>query len=165
MKNVSVLLYVTRVKTIRTKTGKQMAFISGNDTVGDLSVTVFPQLFSQIQSWLKKDLVLLINGNVEERDALELIANSVVPASNALSSFQRKQPKIWYLRLNDGVDKRAVFAIIKELANQANTSPVVVYDAKTEKVTKLESKLWLPSDDTIKEKLVDILGSDNVVYK
>lgn len=45
MNNIFIILYVTKVKVIRTKTGKQMAFVDGNDQVGETSVTVFPNIF------------------------------------------------------------------------------------------------------------------------
>ncbi len=166
MKTVNILLYVSKVKVIRTKTGKQMAFVDGNDDVGDLSVTVFPNLFNKVQSWLKKDIVLLINGNVEAKDSLELIANEMVPASNVLSKYKRQQPKVWYLRLPEGTDKRKLFVLIRELAKgDGDAHPVVVYEPATKKTTKLENRYWLPDGKPTYDQLITILGQDNVVYK
>src|SRR5699024_2695148 len=39
------LLYVTQVKKIRTKKGEAMAFLTANDGIKEIDVTVFPQLF------------------------------------------------------------------------------------------------------------------------
>ena len=164
MVNVSIFLYITKVKIIRTKTGKQMAFLDGNDQVGELSVTVFPNLFSNSQSWLHKDMVLLISGKVEKTTAIQLVANRIQPADNVLRSSEK--PTTWYLRIDDGHDRNQIFHKLDQLSDESHGSiPVIVYEAATKKTWKLDRHLWLREGNQMKSKLITIFGENNVVYK
>ncbi len=136
MKNIYLILYITKVKIIRTKTGKQMAFLDGNDQVGQTSVTVFPNLFAKTQSWLHKDLVILIKGNVEKVNDLQVVANDIQPAANALMNLKRsKQQSKWYLRIDRDHDKNTMFHKLADLSSQYHGQvPVIVFETETKKL-------------------------------
>lgn len=167
MKNIYLILYITKVKIIRTKTGKQMAFLDGNDQVGQTSVTVFPNLFTKTQSWLHKDLVILIKGNVEKVNDLQVVANDIQPAANALMNLKRsKQQSKWYLRIDRDHDKNTMFHKLADLSSQYHGQvPVIVFETETKKTWQLEDKLWLNPSSETKEQLITIFGRNNVVYK
>jgi len=46
-----VLVYIKRIKVIRTKRGDQMAFATVEDLTGEISVTIFPNLYRTIADW------------------------------------------------------------------------------------------------------------------
>ncbi len=171
MTNVYVILYISHVKIIRTKTGKQMAFLDGNDQAGQLSITVFPQLFAKIQSWLKKDVVIFANGKVEKQNDLNLVANNLAPADNVVSKLKRSslksvEAKKWYLRIDSDHDTTNSMQRLKKLAAvQRGSFTVIVYETNTEKKIRLDKNLWLQSNEAVKEKLVEIFGKKNVVFK
>ncbi|GEP71328.1 DNA polymerase III, alpha subunit [Lentilactobacillus rapi DSM 19907 = JCM 15042] len=167
MNNIFIILYVTKVKVIRTKTGKQMAFVDGNDQVGETSVTVFPNIFSQTQSWLHKDMVILVQGKVEKTTDIQIVANRIEPADNAMRRLGHSatQPQ-WYLRIDQDHDKNTIFHNLTQLATTAHGSnSVVVYEAETKRTWKLDNQFDLQSGDQVKNKLITIFGQKNVVYK
>lgn len=167
MKNIYLILYVTKVKIIRTKTGKQMAFVDGNDQVGQTSVTVFPNLFIKIQSWLHKDLVVLIKGNVEKNTDIQIVANEMEPAANALQNLKKSTPpQKWYLRIDGNHDKNTMFHKLADLSKQyPGQVPVIVFEMQTKKTWQLDRNLWLNQSQDLKELLITIFGKNNVVYK
>ncbi|KRK87889.1 DNA polymerase III subunit alpha [Lentilactobacillus sunkii] len=167
MKNIYLILYITKVKIIRTKTGKQMAFLDGNDQVGQTSVTIFPNLFAKTQSWLHKDLVILIKGNVEKTNNIQIVANEIEPADNALTNLKRNQAsQKWYLRIDNEHNKNTMFHKLDDLSHQfPGKVPVIVYEMQTKKTWQLDKKLWLNQSDVLKEHLITIFGRNNVVYK
>lgn len=167
MKNVYLILYITKVKIIRTKTGKQMAFLDGNDQVGQTSITVFPNLFAKTQSWLHKDLVILIKGNVERTNNIQMVANEMEPADNALQNLKRQQDvQKWYLRIDADHNKNTMFHKLDDLSHQfPGNVPVIVFEMQTKKTWQLDKKLWLNQSDNLKEQLITIFGRNNVVYK
>lgn len=167
MKNVYLILYVTKVKIIRTKTGKQMAFLDGNDQVGETSITVFPNLFAKTQSWLHKDLVILVKGNVEKNNTIQMVANEMEPAANALQNLKRtSETRKWYLRIDGNHDKNAMFHKLDDLSHEFHGQvPVIVFEMETKKSWQLDPDLWLNQSDTLKDRLITIFGRNNVVYK
>ncbi|WP_056983501.1 DNA polymerase III subunit alpha [Lentilactobacillus farraginis] len=167
MNAVYVILYITKVKVIRTKTGKQMAFLDGNDEVGEMSVTVFPQLFVKIQSWLHKDLVVVIRGKVEKNQRLQVVADVVSPAENLARKVTnvKKQPH-WYLRIDPDHNKNQVFHKLTELAAEhRGPISIVVHESISEKTWILGHQFNLASGEPVKDKLITIFGQNNVVYK
>ncbi len=79
--------YLTAVKTIRTKKGEVMAFIEMGDERGDLEGVMFPNVYKRNMNLLKDGKVLILEGNVEERnDRLQLIVNSIGDASELKES-------------------------------------------------------------------------------
>ena len=167
MKNIYLILYITKVKVIRTKTGKQMAFLDGNDQVGQTSVTVFPNLFAKTQSWLHKDLVILIKGNVEKVNEIQVVANEMQPAANVMTNHKRStQSAKWYLRIDRDHDKNKMFHNLANLSGQYHGQvPVIVFETETKKTWQLETSLWLGQSSEVKEQLITIFGRNNVIYK
>ncbi len=167
MNDVALILYVTRIKVIRTKNGKQMAFLDGNDMVGEMSVTIFPTLFVKHQSWLHKDMVVLIRGKVERSNQIQVIANDIRPAENVLRALVKvDQSTKWYVRIDDDHDRNQTFHKLSDLVTEFRGSvPVVVHENRAGKTWQLSEKFWLQQGDSVKEKLVTIFGENNVVYK
>ncbi|MFT9043698.1 MAG: DNA polymerase III subunit alpha [Lentilactobacillus hilgardii] len=167
MNQVVLILYITKVKIIRTKTGKQMAFFDGSDEVGEMSVTVFPNLFIKIQSWLHKDMVVAIRGKVEKNNTIQMVAETIQPADNLSrkSAGVKKQPH-WYLRIDPSHDKNQIFHKLTELSAQYRGSvSLVVHESTSEKTWILGNNFNLQQGDQIKDKLITIFGQNNVVYK
>ncbi|MCP6717695.1 hypothetical protein NL524_30905, partial [Klebsiella pneumoniae] len=45
-----ILVYITKVRTIRTKRGQPMAFATGSDLSGEIDLTIFPNTYQRIQA-------------------------------------------------------------------------------------------------------------------
>ena len=65
-KTIDVLLLVEKVKTIVTKKGDNMSFITGSDETSSQEFTLFPKQFLQAPN-IKKGDILKIRGHVEKR--------------------------------------------------------------------------------------------------
>lgn len=79
-----ILYYVKDIREIRTKKGEQMAFLEGNDSSGEISVTVFPKLYRRIRSEMATNKVYYIEGKVEEssfNQELQLLAEMILPVT------------------------------------------------------------------------------------
>ncbi len=59
---------VVRVRTILTKDGEKMAFITVEDTTGTLEAVVFPKLFKQHVTMITPGICLLMKGKVSVRN-------------------------------------------------------------------------------------------------
>lgn len=68
LKNVVVLGLITSKKVIRTKKGQQMAFVVIQDETGEMSITVFPNVFQHVEELLVLHQMIEVTGHVEERN-------------------------------------------------------------------------------------------------
>lgn len=76
-KQVDTLILVDKIKTINTKKGDKMAFITGSDETSTLEYTLFPKTFNQYSDIQRGDL-LKVRGNVERRlDQIQIIVDKI----------------------------------------------------------------------------------------
>ncbi|WP_429970862.1 DNA polymerase III subunit alpha [Fructilactobacillus sp. Tb1] len=163
-KDISSILLVNHIKTIRTKKGDQMAFITASDEFGDVDITIFPNVYRLISSWLKPNIVITVNGSVQERRGLQIVADRIQIAANVVHD-EKKQRKL-YLRIDEQHDSAQVSKQLKTILIQHHgNEKVVLYQVKLAK----ESILPKQYDVTINSRLIDqlklLFGNDNIVVQ
>lgn len=67
-KTVRVAGLITKIRTITTKKGEPMAFITLEDTQGSVEVIAFPKTYAAYQSLLKVDVLVLVSGKVDGKE-------------------------------------------------------------------------------------------------
>ena len=76
-KDINIIISIDKIKEITTKNNEPMAFITGVDSTGNISITVFPKKYNLLNNCNKND-ILLINGHVEKRfNDYQIILNNV----------------------------------------------------------------------------------------
>ena len=76
-KQVDVLILVEKIKTINTKKGDKMAFITGTDETGSKEFILFPKIYNNYQD-IEKGKLLKIRGKVEKRlDETQVIVDKI----------------------------------------------------------------------------------------
>ena len=76
-KNINMVLIVNKIKKIKDKNDKDMAFIDAEDDTGKIELTIFNNMFDEIINLKEKDIILL-NGKVSKRfDKLKIIVNNI----------------------------------------------------------------------------------------
>ena len=76
-KNINMVLIVNKIKKIKDKNGKDMAFIDAEDDTDKIELTIFNNLFDEIIN-LKENDIILLNGKVSKRfDKLKIIVNNI----------------------------------------------------------------------------------------
>ena len=76
-KTIDVLVLVDKVKTIQTKKGDNMAFITGSDESGSKEFILFPKIYASCDT-IKIGNVLKIRGKVEKRfDEVQVIVDKI----------------------------------------------------------------------------------------
>ena len=74
---VDVLILVDKIKSISTKKGDKMAFITGSDETATMEFTLFPKTFNMYSN-IEKGQLLKIRGNVERRlDQIQVIVEKI----------------------------------------------------------------------------------------
>lgn len=70
---IQILLYVEKVRSIRTKNGEIMQFISGSDEFAQCECVAFPKVFAKYGESLQIGNCLLIRGKIEQRQSQQQI--------------------------------------------------------------------------------------------
>ena len=77
LKKIDTLILVDKIKSINTKKGDKMAFITGSDETATMEFTLFPKIYNEFSD-LKKGDLLKIRGTVERRlDQLQIIVEKI----------------------------------------------------------------------------------------
>ncbi len=131
---VKVGAYLTSVKTIRTKKGEVMAFAKWGMRTGDLEGVIFPNVYKRNMNILKDGKVLVLEGNMEERnDRLQLIINIIGDASDLNEPEGRL-----FLQIGIGEDQESMLMKIKGIvAEHAGDTEVLIYFEEEKKTVKL----------------------------
>lgn len=161
-----VLLYLRNIREIRTKKGDQMAFLEGNDPTGELSVTIFPDLYRQVRQTFEVGDVIYIEGKGEVskyNQELQLIAERLLPAAKAQEQLSQKT---CYLRI---LPEKETAADLNQLLHLIRSHPgdvpvILVYAASgVKKILSHENQI--ENSAAVSSELAGLLGSENVVFK
>lgn len=171
--HVTLVVYVTRIRTIRTKRGDQMAFLTASDLTGEISITVFPNTYRRIATWLAKEQVVVVTGKVEtNRGSLQVVANSVTQAAEVKplkpeqSTTKALQGSRWFLRLTEVTDEMATMNELNQfLKSHDGQTPVIIYRVADDSKRILNQQYWLPASEQLVAPLEQILGDHNVVLQ
>lgn len=171
---VNLLVYITKVRTIRTKRGDQMAFVTGSDLTGEISLTVFPNLYRRVSEWLDKEIVVFVTGKTEtNRGGLQVVANKLQdarqiqqPAQQQGSSNELPPAPRWFLRLDQAHDTPELTAkLFALLRTHSGKVPVILYRLKDDSKRVLAKQYWPGEGDQVHHDLVLLLGEQNVVFQ
>lgn len=165
-RNQSAGIYLSAVKTIRTKKGDVMAFITMSDPSGEMEGVVFPDVYNRCSALLKQGEVVLVTGNVEERKgAAQFIVQKVV-STEELKEKTGKQMKNLYvkvpteLHMPDILNK--LHSILKKYPGQTG---VILYYEKENKLIKLGDENRVGPEEKCLKEISGLLGADCVKLK
>lgn len=161
-----LLFYVKNIREIRTKKGEQMAFIEGNDTSGEISVTVFPTLYRQIRSRLAVNQVLYIEGKVERSSfngELQVLAHRIESAETVEESFA---DQTCYLKIATQSEEKTLLEQLSIVIREhPGNVPILLFFEKDRRKQLLDEKRWLSYSEDVEQLLKRIFGEKNVVFK
>jgi DNA polymerase-3 subunit alpha len=82
---------VSSVKSIRTKKGEPMAFVTVQDSQGSVEVIVFSSLYSDVEALLFEDNPVLVQGALQKDDkSLKIKADAIIPMEKAEETWTAK---------------------------------------------------------------------------
>ncbi|HAT55049.1 MAG TPA: DNA polymerase III subunit alpha [Lactobacillus sp.] len=179
--SVTVLLYTSRIREIRTKKGDKMAFVSGNDPSGELSITIFPRLYKQISDWLAPEQVVVVAGKIDTGRQLEIVAdrlqlaktvqeNTTGQSQPVTSQAPGKAPEkpigTWFLQVTADNKKAGVEAAFRtQVVRLHGVNPVILHDQVTNRTVQLASTYFLSANADVQAQLLKIFGAGNVVFR
>ncbi|MFJ7990988.1 DNA polymerase III subunit alpha [Peribacillus frigoritolerans] len=167
-KESKVLLgaYITSVKTIRTKKGDVMAFLSVSDEEGDIEAVVFPNVYKNHSADLNHGQLVMLQGTLEERDGkTQLLIRNVYPLEKVKQMKEEKSGTI-FLKIEAGKQTKDTLQKIKKILMQhSGETKVMLFYERENRYVQLSYWDWVNPTDRLMQALFDLVGKGNVVYK
>jgi DNA polymerase-3 subunit alpha len=161
-----LLLYIRKVREIKTKKGELMAFVEGTDSSGEISVTVFPQLYRQARAQLQPNQVVYVEGRSEIskfNQEMQVIGDMVADPQALEASLK---DITCYLRITEENDQPEVMRRLREiLKKHPGHIPVILFFEATDRKVALTNDFWINDSQSVQRQLHYLLKEENVVFK
>lgn len=168
--NVTLVCTVVRTKTINTKAGGMMAFITVEDLSGSMEVLAFPKVLLAASEAVHDNAVVVIKGRVsyKEDEPSKLIADSIVDVERyepdkIKTDIKSTKNGLW-LKLSSM--RSESFEETKNLLQIFEGNfPVYMYFEDTKQRMLAPKSLWCTQSDLLVSELERVLGAGNVKVK
>lgn len=168
--NVTLVCTVVRTKTINTKAGGMMAFITVEDLSGSMEVLAFPKVLLAASEAVHDNAVVVIKGRVsyKEDEPSKLIADSIVDVERyepdkIKTDIKSTKNGLW-LKLSSM--RSESFEETKNLLQIFEGNfPVYMYFEDTKQRMLAPKSLWCTQSDLLVSELERVLGASNVKVK
>ncbi|MEH7379677.1 DNA polymerase III subunit alpha [Bacillus sp. JJ1533] len=163
--NIVIGGFITKERTIRTKKGEVMAFLTIGDETGEMEGVAFPRTYNQSAKLLKNEALLLLKGKVESRNnQLQLIINQAQALPDKVDVPDEE--KKLFIRMDKSHQAEQVFIDLKELLKEyPGETPVVVYYQESQKTIQLQQELWVSPNPQFLTEIEKLMGPQNVVFQ
>lgn len=152
---------IQSIKTIRTKRGDPMAFLTVGDETTDIDVVVFPELFRKTKKWLNEEETIILNGKIERRN------NRIQYVQEHLGLFDEQELKETRQRLFIRVTKdssKNALEVIREISSEFKGNiPVFIYDDMKKTTYKLAEKYYIHPSNACIQAFKSHFGNNNIV--
>ncbi|MBO5167126.1 MAG: DNA polymerase III subunit alpha [Lachnospiraceae bacterium] len=145
-------------KTIKyTKNDKVMAFLTIEDLVGTVEVVVFPRDYEQNSHLLTEDAKVFVQGraSVEEDKDGKVICEKILP-------FDKPMKKLWIKFADMDTYKSMESQMFDAIADSEGDDGIVIYIENPKAKKELPRNHNVRVDETLLQKLYELLGKDNV---
>ncbi|GAB3791900.1 DNA polymerase III subunit alpha [Virgibacillus kimchii] len=156
--------FIDKVKTIRTKRGDPMAFLTLSDETDEMEAVVFPDLYRAGKQLFQEENLIMFKGKPESRNnQMQLLLSDVQLFDSAKLVKTVSQRLFIKLPNNKQADS---IRIIKKVAYQyPGQTPIILFDEKSRKTYRLKEDYFIdPAFDCL-QALRKQFGKDAVVLQ
>ncbi|MBW2164999.1 MAG: DNA polymerase III subunit alpha [Deltaproteobacteria bacterium] len=154
---------IINIKTIKTKKGDLMAFVTLEDQHGTVEIIIFSLVYAAIQEILIEDNTVIIQGRVKgDENSVKILADTVVPIEKAEETWtasihfnlnKNKTGKDLLLRLND---------LLKRYPGSCNAYIHLFSPEETDTVIALPDTMKLKASSSLTRAVNELLGYNTV---
>jgi len=159
-KQVKLIVILRDIRTIRTKKGETMAFLQVSDLTGEISVTIFPKLYSNVFKKLQIGKELLIEGTTE----LSTYDNALQAVAQKIINLKTNQFTI-FLKIDSKNNNKLLTKLKKILSKNPGINKIVLYFADDKKQVQLPDKYNIALSTDFFNNIFDLLGKKNVLIR
>lgn len=154
---------VHSLKTITTKKGEPMAFVTLEDLQGLCEVTVFSDIFKESAAYLESEEPILIQGTAQlDEDSVKVVAERIIPLSKAMSELVLKV----HVNINDnGLTRQHLLDLKSLLSKYSGEYQVSIHfhlPNQGQVILNLPETLKITPSKELFVLIEDLLGLDSI---
>ena len=167
---VSILGAVQSKKTIQTRSGQTMAFVTLEDKTGTIEVVVFANTYSEYASLLTEGSVFMVQGtvSVKEEEASKIICDRIISVHDIVSGSKSlhnvRSGKKLYIKLKSVADER-LSGVIEAISKRKGSSPIFIYFEEEKKTTTPPNLKLVEINDEFLAELAKIIDEKDIIVK
>ncbi len=166
-KKVCVVCTVVKVRTITTRSGGLMAFVTVEDLSGIIEVLVFPKVLEEFSPLLRDNAIVIIEGtfSYKEDEGSKILADKIsdINAASPRKLTQNTTTSKHGLWLKIATRKSEDFEGVCSLLNIfEGDTPVYFYIEDEKKRVLAPKNLWCSYSELLNSELARIIGEENV---
>lgn len=163
-RNIESAAIIQAIKTIRTKRGDPMAFITISDETSDMEAVIFPDVYRDIHRWIQEQAIVLLKGKIESRNNKnQWLLQEVHPFNE--KELESVTEQRLFVKVNEN-DSESVLKIMKEIAtNYPGNTPVIIHREDKKVTYQLASDYFLDANPSCLRELRGYFREENVVLK
>ncbi|OZU89737.1 DNA polymerase III subunit alpha [Virgibacillus indicus] len=163
-RNIKSAAIIQNIKTIRTKRGDPMAFITVSDETGDMEAVLFPDIYRDVSRWLNEEMLVMLEGKIESRNnrIQWLLSEIGTFDEDRLKSVQQSR---LFIKLT-GQNSETALEKIKTIANlyPGNIS-IIIHHEKQKKTYQLANNYSINANYECLQAFRSYFGKENVVFE
>ncbi|GEK58132.1 hypothetical protein CHL76_09605 [Marinococcus halophilus] len=154
--------FVRTVKTVRTKNGQSMCFLTIDDGTGELEVVVFPNVYRNVKSLLAEKSILLVQGRTDKQSRGDkMIAESCL----SLPEIEKQAEHTLYVKLPEDEQGQVLRRVKQVLRQSPGAVTVLIYDGQQGRAFQLENSLKTDAGDTCMRGLEKVVSKESIILK
>ncbi|MEH7074766.1 DNA polymerase III subunit alpha [Neobacillus drentensis] len=159
-------VYISSIKSIRTKKGDSMAFLTVSDSSGEMEAVAFPNVYKKFSHLLGHGKFVLLEGKIEDRDEKQqMIIQQVFTLGEWLKAKMPLQSVLYLKIIEEKQDEKFLQEIHQLLKENPGTATVILHYEKSRKTIKLGPEDTINPALELLQLLRNLLGPKNVVLK
>ncbi|KGX89102.1 DNA polymerase III subunit alpha [Pontibacillus litoralis] len=164
-RKLKAAVVVQELKVIRTKRGDPMAFATFSDEGGEIEGVLFPEAFRGIRSWLTEEMLVFIEGKLEERrGSMQWIVHTIMPFDKDV--LQEVVTERLFVKIDDESVQEEKLHQMKQLAKKyAGSVPIIVHFPHKKETFQLSQSFSINPTEEALEQFKQLLGENRVVLK
>jgi len=150
---------ISSVKTIYTKSNRQMAFLLIEDLYGQMEAVAFPNVYDKYSASIKVGEVLEFSGKIsmKEGELPKILINNI----NKMNGYSKI-----YIKITGNVDEKEILdKVVSNIYKTEGNIPIYLYFEEKDEVKLLAKKWWTEIDEDTISAFKDMFGENNVKLK
>ena len=159
-------IYVSDLKTIRTKKGEVMAFVKIADESDEMEAVAFPNVYRQHGVNLQKGNILFVQGYSETRNnKKQFVIQEVYPITQ-LQLLKEEWQQTIFIRVKKEMHTKEHYLQIKNLLQKyPGATRVKIFFEQNNKTVLVPKWNWVNSSPAFLQAMQKLVGETNVIIR
>ena len=163
-RKVQVASSIENLREIRTKRGDSMAFVTISDETSELDGVLFPETYRGVKVWLKEQMLVLLEGRLEDRNGKKQLIIDQVSSFDSESLKAEPEQRL-FIKVTKENEHKSIEKL-KEVAEYfPGNTPVFIFRSEDRVTYRLDESYCLTVSRETLNNLNDFFGEASVALR